>query len=95
MKTLTELAEMLKEYGGSIVSTASLSAESINQARAAQRMYVDDEGFGFVWEPNCLLPTSEEEVQLFEKWYPIPIEIPEYLKKPDFIFKAMLLSNDR
>jgi len=95
MKSLTELAEMLKEHGGSIVSTASLPVESINQARAAGRMHVDAEGFGFVWEPDCLIPTTEKEVELFEKWYPLPVEMPIHLDNPKFLFSMLSRRNGR
>lgn len=44
---MKELFELIKQ-GGKIVSTAQLSQLEIAQARADRRMFVDDDGFGFV-----------------------------------------------
>lgn len=41
----------LAEYGGAIVSSSSLSVEEIEKARQQKRMFVDDDGFGYVYEP--------------------------------------------
>ena len=38
-------------HGGRIVSTAELSPEEIATARAEGRMWVDEENFGYVWQP--------------------------------------------
>lgn len=44
---MKELLELIKQ-GGKIVSTAQLSNLEIAQARADRRIYVDEDGFGFV-----------------------------------------------
>lgn len=44
---MKELFELIKQ-GGKIVSTAQLSNLEIAQARADRRIYVDEDGFGFV-----------------------------------------------
>ena len=88
MTTITTLLEYLAQYGGRIVSTNSLSIEDIEQARAGGRMYVDDNSLGYVWEPEIKqFPETTEEVELFEKWYPLP---PKNLKDIDFfkLFKS-------
>lgn len=82
-----KLFDFLAEYGGSIVSTASLSPEWIEQARASGRMYVDNNSLGYVWEPDIKrIPETPQEVEAFEKWFPLPAEIPEHLKNPSFLF---------
>jgi hypothetical protein len=88
--TIEVLLEHLAKYGGHIVSTNSLQPMWIEQARASNRMYVDDFGYGYVWEPVFKngMPTTPEEVELFEQWYPLDVELPEELKTPDWLFKA-------
>jgi len=84
---MKQLFEFLAQYGGTIESTASLSVEDINQAKASGRMWVDENSLGFVWMPKVtLLPTTEEEVELFEKWFPLQVELPEELKDPSFLW---------
>ena len=81
------LFELLIEHGGEIVSTNSLDPYNIDQARASNRMWVDDNGLGFVWMPPCqLLPTTEQGVENFDKWFPLVVEMPEHLKSADFLF---------
>ena len=41
----------LAEYGGAIVSSSSLTPEEIEKARQQKRMFVDDDGFGYVYQP--------------------------------------------
>jgi hypothetical protein len=87
MVTIETLLELLALHGGKIVSTASLTPEWIEQARASGRMYVDNNSLGFVWEPDIKqFPETVEEVEWFEKWYPLPVELPEKLKDPSFLF---------
>jgi len=79
--TIETLLELLAQYGGKIVSTASLSPEWINQAMASGRLYVDKNSLGYVWEPEIMtLPTNEKELEFFERWYPLEVEVPEHLK---------------
>ena len=72
------LFSLLAEYGGSIISSNDLPPELIEQARVSNRMYVDEHSLGYVWEPPFAgrFPTTEEEVALFERCYPIEVEIP-------------------
>lgn len=78
MPTIEGLLSLLALHGGKIVSTASLTIGFINQARFSGRLHVDVNGFGYVWEPEINgLPESEEEVEFFEKWYPLNVPIPE------------------
>lgn len=87
IKEAEELLSLLAQYGGKIVSTASLSPEWIAQAQASGRMYVDDSSLGYVWEPDIKrIPETDEEVEWMERWYPLKIELPEELKSPDFLF---------
>lgn len=48
-KTIEKLLNMLKNQGGCVVSTRSLSADSINIAREEGRMWVNKYGYGYVW----------------------------------------------
>lgn len=85
--TIEHLLELLATYGGQIISSNDLKPEWINQARASGRMYVDDFGYGYVWEPKFKngLPETPEEVEQFEKWYPLQVEVPLSLKIPFFL----------
>ena len=80
------LFRFLAQYGGKIVSTSSLQPEWINQARASGRLYVDGNSLGYVWEPDITkLPTNEDEVEFFERWFPLDVELPEELKTLDWM----------
>jgi hypothetical protein len=70
--TIENLLELLAMHGGTIVSTSSLRPFDIEQARASNRMYVDSNSLGFVWLPKLdKFPETAEEVELFDKWYPL------------------------
>lgn len=73
---MKELLEKLATEGGMIICTSVMDEEMINQSRASNRLWVNDDGIGYSWEPNRLLPTTEEEVRLFEEYYPLPVETP-------------------
>lgn len=89
-QTLKTLLELLSLHGGEIVCTASLKPDQIEQARASGRMYVDENGIGYAWEPNIMMvPTTDEEVKFFEKWYPLDVEMPEKFKDPNFILNLL------
>ena len=54
MAELSELVESLRfiqklRDGGVIISTNDMSAEEISEARAGGRMFVDADGFGYVY----------------------------------------------
>ena len=51
-------------------------------------MYVDENSLGYVWCPDLKgFPETEEEVELFEKWYPLDVPMPEELKTFDWFYK--------
>lgn len=85
-----KLFEFLAEHGGSIVSSNDLSPDWIEQARASGRMWVDENSLGYIWEPDIkLLPTTEKEVEEFDRWYPLPIKLPKELDDPELFFANM------
>ncbi len=85
---MEKLKELLALHGGKIVNTASLGISEINQARASNRLYVDENSLGFVWMPNLdKIPETEQEVEFFEKWFPLDEEMPEELKNLDWFHK--------
>jgi len=87
---MKKLFDYLIEYGGQIISSNDLSPEWINQARASDRMWVDENGLGFIWEPDIKrMPETVEEVEIFEKWYPLEVELPDSLKNPDWLFERL------
>lgn len=75
------LLSLLAEYGGSIISSNDLHPDLIAQARESNRMYVDENSLGYVWEPPFAgrFPMTENEVALFERCYPIEVELPAEL----------------
>lgn len=82
------LIDKLKYEKGKIVCSSSLSINEIENARATNRFYVDKDGIGFAWIPDCgfdlLTATTEEEaikfIEAFEKYYPIHEKMPDRLK---------------
>lgn len=84
---MKKLLELLKNEGGAIRSSNEFNSYHINQARASNRMWVDEDGFGFIWYPpfGLLLPTTPEEMaeweRLEKKYFPLPDDrpIPERL----------------
>lgn len=75
------LLSLLAEFGGNIISSNDLHPDLIAQARASNRMYVDENSLGYIWEPSFAgrFPMTEYEVELFERCYPIEVELPSYL----------------
>ena len=75
------LLSLLAEHGGSIISSNDLHPDLIAQARASNRMYVDENSLGYIWEPPFAgrFPMTENEVALFERCYPIEVELPAEL----------------
>jgi len=44
-------------------------------------MYVDENWLGYVWMPNLeRLPETEQEVENFEKWFPLDEPMPDDVK---------------
>lgn len=91
MVTIETLLEYLAMYGGQIISSNDLQPEWIEQARASNRMYVDSNSLGYVWEPPFAgrFPVNEKEVEMFDWCYPLPVELPEELKNPEWILKIL------
>lgn len=87
MKEITELFDYLAQHGGEIVCTSSLSTYDIEQARASGRMFVREDSLGFVWMPPSDIPTTEEAVENFDKWFPLEYPLPPEIDNPDFLFK--------
>lgn len=89
----------LAKHGGAIISSNDLHPDLINQARASNRMYVDENSLGYIWEPPIAgrFPENESELEMFEWCYPLPVEVPEYLSSPEFferIFKGLRDENN-
>ena len=74
---ISDLLSMLAEHGGKIISSNDLHPDLIAQARASNRMYVDENSLGYIWEPPFAgrFPMTENEVELFERCYPIEPEL--------------------
>jgi hypothetical protein len=85
---MKELFELLIQNGGQIVSSNNCSTFEINQARASDRMFVDENSFGFIWIPEIDMCTMEG-VEALEKWYPEAVELPEKFKNADWLFKIL------
>lgn len=62
------LLEKLKQEKGRIVSTASLSEYEIALAGVQNRMWVDDEGFGFVWLPEDYVNVTKGFIHIEENY---------------------------
>ena len=77
---IENLLELLSLYGGTIVSTSRLDQNDIKQATASERMYVDKNSLGYVWMPDVTkFPETAEEVEQFEKWFPLAEEFPRVI----------------
>jgi len=89
MNDLKKLLDFLATYGGKIISSNDLDSYLINQARASNRMYVDENSLGYVWEPPFAgrFPMTEKEVEMFEWCYPLDVELPEKFKNIDWVNK--------
>lgn len=48
---MENLFTLLKEKGGRIVSSNDCSPVEIAEARACDRMFIDEDGFGFIYFP--------------------------------------------
>ena len=57
MSETTIYALLMKlQHGGAIVSSAACSVDEIDLARAQGRMFVDKDGFGYVYRPRAEEP---------------------------------------
>jgi hypothetical protein len=86
---MEKLLKLLATHGGKIVSTNDLNEMEISQARASNRMYVDEDSLGYVWLPQFhgRFPVTVEEVEMAEWCYPLDVEIPEELTFENLIEK--------
>jgi len=89
--TIEDLLLLLANYKGRIESTASLTVRDIEQAKASNRLFVDEYSLGYVWSPD--FPTADDEVEDFEKWYPLESEMPEELNNIQPILDKIGLIN--
>jgi len=60
MVTNAEQLLALLKHGGKIVSSNDLTAAAIAAAQACSRMYVDADGFGYVYLPHPERPPEHE-----------------------------------
>jgi hypothetical protein len=76
---MKNLFELLSKHSGKIVSTNDLSEYEINQARASNRMFVDEDSLGYVWLPpfHDRWPASISEIKMTIWCYPLEVELPE------------------
>lgn len=91
MVNLTTLLELLTKHGGSIVSSNSLHPNLVAQAQASNRIYVDENSLGYIWEPpfaGCF-PENDEEIDMWEWCYPIHPELPKEFQDLDWIKKIL------
>lgn len=80
LNTINDLIELLVIYGGSIIWADPLNAYEIDQAEASRRLYTDSIGRKFIWDPEVIdFPTTDAEVEYFEKWYPLEMTPPDGL----------------
>ena len=91
MENLKRLLELLAKHGGSIVSSNSLHPNLVAQAQSSNRIYVDENSLGYIWEPPFAgrFPENDEEIDMFEWCYPIHPELPEELKNLDWVQKII------
>ena len=73
---MKDLLEKLRTEGGIIRSTAGLDEHDIKQARASDRIWVDEDGYGFIWFPFMDFPTDDNKLkrwkELEAKYFPLP-----------------------
>ena len=96
---MERLLEKLRIEGGLIRSSNDFDELDIRQAQASDRMWVDENGYGFIWYPPMDFPTTEEKLKEYEaldaKYFPLPDErpLPEKLH-PDKIWDEMKKRDD-
>ena len=76
-KLLQHLFDLAAQFGGSIVFADSLQSYEHDQAEASGRIATDANGRKFIWTPDIDdMPENEDEVDFFERWYPLEMEVP-------------------
>ena len=85
------LLDLLAQHGGKIISSNDLHPYLIEQARAAGRMYVDENSLGYIWEPPFAgrFPETDEELEMFDWCYPLESKLPEQLENADWVKKLL------
>lgn len=77
---MKELLEKLIMEGGIIRSSKDFDELDIRQAQASDRMWVDENGYGFIWHPCLEIPVTDEMVKVWEekyaKYFPLPDDRP-------------------
>jgi len=92
MNTIQDLLLLLTKYGGVIKSAVCITNFDLLQAKASGRFFVNTDLMEYVWIPEIMdFPTTDQEVEFFDKWYPLhtDLQLP-----PDFcenIFKQATL----
>jgi len=80
MNTITHLIDLAVQYGGSIISADTLQPYELDQAEASNRLYSDANGHKLIWTPDIEdFPSNDDEVEFFERWYPLEMEVPDGL----------------
>lgn len=78
--TIQNLLDLAAQYGGSIVFADTLQPYEHDQAEASGRIATDPSGRKFIWTPDIEdFPENEDEVDFFERWYPLDMEVPDGL----------------
>lgn len=93
MESIQHLLDLAAEYGGSIVFADSLQPYEHDQAEASGRIAADASGRKFIWTPDIEdFPENEDEVDFFDRWYPLEMEVPDGLVEE---ILARIEQNDR
>lgn len=80
--------EWRMKSNGSYFPLVHLDSENINQAKASNRMFVDEDSIGYVWIPDILgFPETIEDVEFYEKWFPLETEVPKELS--DYVLECI------
>jgi len=89
--TFFHLIDFVVKHGGKIVSSNDLPSELIAQARASNRMCVEANSLGYIWEPPIggRIPGTEGEVKIFAGCYPPDVEVPSEAKMNEMFDKVI------
>lgn len=92
-RTIQHLLDLAIQYGGSIVSADTLQPYEHDQAEASGRIATNANGRKFIWTPDIEdFPENEDEVDFFDRWYPLEMEVPDGLLEG---IMARIEQNDR
>lgn len=62
-----QILKKVQEHGGAIVSSNECSQLEIDDARATDRFFVDEDGFGYVWRTQDYLDSRETAFRYWAK----------------------------